>query len=129
MLAKTYRFTVYNSTGATVATATVKAIRKKFDTSGALSFEGSEGTVASVSALGTGSYSSGSTVDNSSDKYVGGDFEFEVVISAGSPSGDVLVYYQRSTDGGTSYDTDGYGDVVGVLNFTGTGTKRVTFEL
>ncbi len=130
-LPHTYRFKVLNSTGQTIATDSifVRARRVKFDSAGALSYEGSEATVFSyASTLATATYQAGTTQDNTTNKWLGGDFEFTVTAPASS-AGDVVLYFERSTDGGTDFDDDGLGEVVAVLNFTTSGTKRVTFSL
>lgn len=130
-LPHTYRFKVFNGLGQTITTGnvTVLARRHKLDAIGALSFEGSETSVLSNgSGLTNGSYLAGTTQDNSSNKYMGGDFEFSVTAPASS-NGDVVLYFERSTDGGTDFDTDGLGDVVASLNFTTSGTKKKTFSL
>ncbi|MCP5197645.1 MAG: hypothetical protein H6974_12815 [Gammaproteobacteria bacterium] len=99
-----YRFLVYNGTGQTIAANAIKvyAIRAKFDTNGALSFESSEATLYdNGSTISTGTYSAGSGVSNATDKYLSGDFMFEVTAPA-SANGDVKLYVQRSTDDGTT---------------------------
>jgi hypothetical protein len=130
-LALTYRFTVLNGTGQTLAAGAVKvkARRWKFTSAGALSYEGSETSIYSnAGTITNGSYDSSSSVDNSSNLFVGGDFYFEVTAPASS-SGEVTLYYERSTDGGTTWATSGLGTIVSVLNFTTAGTKGKGFSL
>jgi hypothetical protein len=126
-----YRFKVYNDLGQTISTGnvTVKARRVNFDTDGGLVFEGSEATVLSNgSGLADNTYLAGTTQNNSSLKWVGGTFVFSVVAPASS-DGDVFLYLERSTDAGTTWDTDGLGQAVAALNFTTSGTKVLTFSL
>jgi hypothetical protein len=126
----TYRFKVLNGCGQTIAINSIflYARRTKVGSDGFLSFESSEATLlSSGSTLSSGSYLAGTTQDNSSNKYLGGDFSF-VVTAPASASGDVTLYFERSTDG-TNFDDAGLGDVVAILNFTTSGTKRISFSL
>lgn len=133
-LPKTYRFQVLNSTGQTITQNSgilVKALRQKLSSTGAMSFESSATTILDNAAtdVTTGSVFSGSTVDNSSDGYMGGEFEYTVVAPASS-NGDVTLYLQSSVDGGTTWPDDSLGrDFVAVLNFTTNATKRTVFRL
>ena len=103
MLGRNYRFAVTNSTGVTVG-ATVQARRFKFATDGSLSFEATETEVFNDASILTTATDVGSAIDNSTDKYMGGDFELVVTPSA-SASGTVALYIQHSTDGGTTWDS------------------------
>jgi hypothetical protein len=128
-----YRFKVYNKTGQTIASggnANVYSKRVKFDSSGALTFEGSEAIVLvnTGSSISDSAYFAGTTQDNTTDKYIGGHFTFKVTAPASS-SGDVTLFFERSTDGGTTWDDDGLGEPVATINFTTSGTKKVTFSL
>ena len=126
-----YRFTVKNETGQTIASSsiTVTAKRAKFDSSGVLTYEGSEATVFSYgSTLGNGGFASGSTQDNTTNKYLGGDFLFTVTAPTSS-SGHVILYLERSTDAGTTWDSNGDGEAVASLYFTASGTKRASFAI
>ena len=130
-LPHTYRFTVKNETGQTIATSSifVRARRVKMDAAGALTFEGSEDTVTtSGSTLANNAYLTGTTQDNSTNVWLGGDFEFTVTAPASS-NGNVLCYLEGSTDGGTDWPDNGLGQIVAILNFTTSGTKRTFFEL
>lgn len=132
-LPRNYRFKVQNRTGQTITQdngVTVKARRVKLDSSGALSFEGSEATVLDngTTDISNNAYLAGTAQDNSTDKWLGGDFEFTVTAPASS-NGDVLLFFERSTDGGTDFDDDGLGKLITSLNFTTSGTKRRSFSL
>src|SRR5262245_45894083 len=130
-LPRNYRFTVKNGTGQTIAANAVKvfARRHKFTSSGALSYEGSEATLMdNGSTIGNGSYASSSGVDNSSDKYTGGAFIFNVTAPASS-NVNVDLYLDLSTDGGSAWDDNGLGAFIGSLNFTTSGTKTMSFRL
>lgn len=126
-----YRFKVRNQTTQTIAADSifVRAKRVKFDTNGALSYEASEATlVSSGSPLANNAYLAGTTQDNTTAQWLGGDFEFTVTAPTGA-NGNVTCYFERSTDAGTDWDDNGLGQIVAVLNFTAAGTKRVTFSL
>ncbi|UCC32131.1 MAG: hypothetical protein JSU86_07580 [Phycisphaerales bacterium] len=111
MLGHTWRFGVKNDTGVQIDTgkATIKSRMWKGSSDGTVAFQGSEGSIYSNSAnITDGSYLAEDTYDNSSNEYEGGDFELSVTFDSGdTPSGDVLVYFERSTDGGTTWPDDG----------------------
>ena len=131
MLPKTYRFQIMNETGQTLAdgAVTIKAVRYKFTSGGAVSYEGSEGTAFSTAGTtADDAYLNGTTQDNSANLYVGGHFELTVTAPA-SAAGNVTCFLQRSMDGGTTFDGDGLGEIVAAINFTTSGTKVKTFEV
>lgn len=127
MLGPTYRFQVLNSTGQTIAVAgiSVRVRRFKYGTDGSATFESSQATAISTGGTtANGAYATSSTIDNTTDKYLGGSAEFTVVAPT-SASGNVTLYLQRSVDGGTTWGDDGLGVQVATLNFTASGTKRI----
>lgn len=133
MLARTYRFTAYNACGQTIASSgiVIKARRWKLDTSGGIVYESSETTVwTSGSTIANAAYLSlGSTgVDNSTDLFIGGDFTFTLVAPA-SASGDVTIYYEISTDGGTTFPTNGKGFLACTQSVTTSGTTVAHFQI
>lgn len=128
MLSRQYRFMVQNTVGVTASGIFINGLRKKFDSTGSLYLESTPISMVSGLSIANNTYASGNTIDNSSDKYLGGDFEVVGVFNTGSPSGDLVVYFNRSVDG-NNFDDNGLGDVVSVLTVIGTGTKRVTFEI
>lgn len=130
-IAKTYRFQVKNETGQTLLALAVKitALRHKFNSQATLQYEDSEAEIYSnVGTIANDAYDETDNLDNSSDLFTGGHFLWEVTAPA-SASGNVTLYVQYSTDGGTTWDTDGEGDIVWVFPFTATGTKRKSFKL
>lgn len=127
MLGHTYRVQAYNGTGVS-CTVAVTGRRFKFDSDGAITFD-TESTEFASAAVSNGSASSGVTRDNSSDKFVGGEFTITATIGSGSPSGNVEIYVQRSTDGGTTWPSDRSGRLVASIPFSATGTKRRNFSL
>ena len=132
MLAHTYRFTLRNECGQTLAQNNATVTARKFKWSaGTKSYDASEDTdytMDDAGGLADGSYDNGSTVDNSSDLWDGGDFVLSITAPA-SASGEFYLYYDVSTDGGTDWPTNGYGRLVAVIAFTSSGTKSTEFCL
>lgn len=132
-LPESYRFRIYNSTGVTLAAASAKVYarrRKISGMDGSLQYESAEASVYSnAGTVATATYDTGATVSNATDKYLSGDFVFEVT-TTGSPAGDCFCYLERSTDTGSTHWPDaGLGAVVVKLNFTVAATKRIDFSL
>lgn len=131
-LGATYRFAVENKTGQTLAANSVKVYGKrwKFATDGTLTLEVSEATLMdNGSTIANATFAAGSSVDNTTDKYLGGEFIFSVTVPTSS-NGDVVLYIQRSTDGGTRWpDNANYARRVSILNFTAAGTKSRNFSI
>lgn len=118
-LGKHYRWQVYNGTGGTV-TVTIDAILWKYGSDGSITFS-SESTPISASAISTATYGNSSTVDNSSDKYLGAELTVLMDVAA-SLTGAVTVFLQHSTDGGTTWPSDGQGIVVGSYYYNASST-------
>lgn len=114
MLGHTYRYQVYNATGVSV-TVTVKDRKFKFGSTGARE-DATEATQFSAVSVATVSYSNGSTVDNSTDKYLGADLTVTFAPGA-SATGQVTLFLQRSTDGGTTWPSNGLGEMIGAHVF------------
>jgi hypothetical protein len=119
MLGKTYRFSVNNQAGVSV-TVTIKRLEWKFSSAGALVF-GAETTDGTINALAVANsstaWSDGATIDNSTNLYLGAELEVTLAPSA-SATGLVTVQIQRSLDGGTTWPTDGQGEMVGTYYFS-----------
>jgi hypothetical protein len=131
MLGPTYRFLVKNATGQTLASGavTIKAIREKFASDGSLTLEGTEATVFSLgSTLATGAFAVGTTQDNTTNKYLGGTFTYTITAPA-SAAGDVTIWLQHSTNGGTNFPDNGKGIQVASETFTTSGTVNGEFRL
>lgn len=118
-LGNQYRWQVYNGTGVTV-TVTLDILLWKFGTDGSITFS-AESTPISASALTTATYGNSSTVNNSSDKYLGAQITalFDVPSSA---TGAVSVFLQQSTDAGSTWPSDGQGLLVGSYYFNASST-------
>lgn len=126
-----YRFLVENKTGATLNANTVKVFghRDKVGSDGLQTFEVSPATLYdNGSTIANNTFLVGATIDNTTYKWQSGDFVFEVDTSGLTPSGDVILYVQRSKDGGTTWEdnasTSGW---LTALNFTAAGIKRRGF--
>lgn len=120
MLGHTYRYQVYNGTSVSV-TVTVKDRKWKFGPDGALVNAAETTQFAAVSVTST-DFGNGSTVDNSADKYLGADL-LATFAPAASATGSVLLFLQRSTDGGTTWPTNGLGEPVGGHTFAASATS------
>lgn len=127
MLARNYRFTVLNSTGQTVAIAgvVIKGRRKKLGSTGALAYEATEASIMSnAGTIANAAYSSSSGIDNSTDLFLEGDFTVTAAVLA-SAAGDLTIYYEVSTDGGTTWPTPGNGVIVAAITVPATGSASV----
>lgn len=120
MLGHYYRYQVYNGTGVSV-TVTVKDRKWKFDTDGSL-INAAEATQFSAVSVSTVSYSNGSGVDNSTDEYIGADI-LATFAPGASATGTVTLFLQHSTDGGTTWPSDGLGEFVGAHTFAASATS------
>lgn len=131
MLALNYRFSAQNSTGQTLAinTVYVKARRWNFSSTGAVVYESGETTICNIAnTIPNNGLGSGAVVANSGDLFIGGDFQVKVTASLNS-NGNVTIYYEPSTDGGSTFPSSGLGIPVAVLNFPASGTKITYFTL
>lgn len=120
MLGTAYRYQIYNGTGVSV-TVTVKQKQFKFDTDGSL-LTSTEGTPISAVPASTLSYSNSSLIDNSSNKYLGANITWTAAPGA-SATGNVSLFLQRSTDGGTTWPSDGQGEFVSGIGFSASPTS------
>lgn len=121
MLGRNYRFSVNNQSGVNV-TVTIQARKWKFTSAGALEYaaeaeEFNESAIASSSTAWT----EDTAIDNSTNLYIGADLEV-VITPASSATGTVSVQIQRSTDGGTTWPSDGLGEPVGAHTFSASST-------
>ena len=110
MLGHAYRYQAHNGTGTTV-TVTVKSRRYKFGSDGSRT-DAAEATPISAASIGAAAYSNSSTIDNSTDKFLGAHL-LVTMAPSGLASGAVTIFLQHSTDGGTTWPDDGQGIAVG----------------
>jgi hypothetical protein len=119
MLSSTYRYQVYNGTGVSV-TCTVKEKAFLFASDGSIT---TAAEVAQISAsVLTLAYSNGATVDNSTTKNLGSNITWTAAPGA-SATGVVSLYLERSTDGGTTWPSDGQGIFLSGINFAASATS------
>ncbi|WP_396180128.1 hypothetical protein [Flavobacterium sp.] len=122
-LGEHYRWQVYNGTGVSV-TCTVKDEPFKYGTDGALSFT-AEATQINAVSVGTLAYSNSSTINNGTAKNLGAHVTFTAAPSA-SATGTVSLFLQRSTDGGTTWPSNGLGTQVAGITFSASSTSQTT---
>jgi hypothetical protein len=139
MLGPYFRFVIENRTGQTFTVQSAIKVRFKpwkFDSNGQVTWNNSfvmaisngilpSSSNANVSNLGfLGSY----TFENIVDKWVGATIEMDITAPASS-NGDVILYLDRSIDGGIIFSDNGLSQNLGSLNFTASGTKKLTINL
>jgi hypothetical protein len=122
-LGEHYRYQVYNGTGVSV-TCTVKHEPFKYGTDGSLTFTAESTQINGVS-VATVSYSNSSTIDNSTAKNLGAHVTFTAAPGA-SATGTVSLFLQRSTDGGTTWPSNGLGTQVAGITFASSSTSQTT---
>lgn len=132
MLGPTYRFTIYNALGQTLAANAVTILQRrwKFATDGSITDEasGTADILSQTSAVANTVYKAGVTQDNTGNKYIGGIFEIKVTAPASS-NGTVDIYLEKSVDGGTTWPSNGAGIGVKQFRFATAGTKYDVIEV
>lgn len=121
VLGEHYRWQVYNGTGVSV-TCTVKEEAFKYGSDGSLSIT-AEATRINAVSVATLTYSNASLIDNSTAKNLGAWLTFTAA-PASSATGTVSLFLQRSTDGGTTWPSDGLGQFVAGITFSASATSR-----
>ena len=113
MLGRNFRLRASNTQNQNI-TVTVKARYFKFASDGSLSWSAEQTLISAVSVSATTGTTASSTVDNSTDKYLGMEITAEfTAASATNGSGSVALTIERSTDGGTTWPTQDLGQWVG----------------
>jgi hypothetical protein len=120
-LGEHYRWQVYNGTGVSV-TCTVKDEPFKYASDGALTFT-AEATQINAVSVGTLAYSNSSTINNGTAKNLGAFVTFTAAPGA-SATGTVSLFLQRSTDGGTTWPSNGLGQFVAGITFAASSTSQ-----
>jgi len=102
-----YRLVVVNSTGVSIDSGLITVDIKPFsgDGSGGVS-HGTEQTASNSSSISAGSSQVILTVNSSTAIGLNGNVNALLSTNGSTPSGDVEVFIERSTDGGTSYERD-----------------------
>lgn len=132
MLGPTYRFTIYNALGQTLAANAVTILprRWKFGTDGSITNEasGTSDVLGQTSTLANATYKAGTTQDNTTNKYIGGIFEIKIIAPASS-NGSVTIFLDKSVDGGTVWPDNGRGVVIRTFTITASGTYIYNLEV
>lgn len=139
MLGPSFRFVIENRTGQTFTIQSAIKVRFrpwKFDSNGQVLWNNSfimgisSGVLPSAANanLTNLSFLGSYTFDNIVDKWVGATIEMDITAPASS-NGDVILYLDRSVDGGFQYSDNGLSQIIGSLNFTSSGTKKLTINL
>ncbi len=139
MLGPSFRFVIENRTGQTFTVQSAIKVRFrpwKFDSNGQVLWNNSfimgisSGILPSAANanLTNLSFLGSYTFDNIVDKWVGATIEMDITAPASS-NGDVILYLDRSVDGGFQYSDNGLSQIIGSLNFTSSGTKKLTINL
>lgn len=106
-------------------TVTVKARYWKFASDGSITWSAEQTLINAVSVTASGGTTASSTVDNSTDKYIGMHVIISVTAaSATNGTGAVSVTLERSTDAGTTWPSQERGVFVGAETlYAGDGTS------
>jgi len=120
-----YRLVAVNSTGVSIDSGLIIVDVKPFsgDGSGGVS-HGTEQTGSNSSSISAGSSQVILTVSGSTAIGLNGNVNANLSTNGSTPSGDVDVFIERSTDGGTSYERDP--SPVAVLNYSSLADKSTT---
>ena len=135
MLQKTYRFSYKNATGVAFGATddvVIKARRWNFNSSGAFTPESAEAILTTAGAgnsLANNGWINCITQDNTTVGWFGGEFLVTATVSTATPNGNVEIWMDFSTDGGTTWNDNGSSRFITALKFTVTGTQHKSFEL
>jgi hypothetical protein len=137
-LQRNYRFVFKNELGDSLYNGqlTLNARRWKFDSNGTLDFETNETLLFSLNTtVADDGFVATSGVDNTTSGYIGGAFEIWANPTGASTSGNVVCFYETSTDDGTQFDQEADGAVgdngriVAILTMNTTGTAVKSFRV
>jgi hypothetical protein len=113
MLGHTFRLRASNTQNQAI-TVTLKARYWKFASDGSITWSAEQTLISAVSVSATTGTTASSTVDNSSDKWVGAEFTLSCTAHVTTNSqGTLAVTLERSTDAGTTWPTTGQGVPIG----------------
>lgn len=127
MLGHTWRLRASNTQNQNI-TVTVTARYFKFASDGSLAWSAEQTLINGTSVAATSGTTASSTVDNSTDKYLGAELTLSVTAAAATNgTGTLALTLERSTDGGTTWATQDLGQWVGgrtLLAADGTSARR-----
>lgn len=128
MLGHTFRLRASNTQNQAI-TVTLKARYWKFASDGSITWSAEQTLISAVSVSATTGTTASSTVDNSSDKWVGAEFTLSTTAAVTTNgTGVVSVTLERSTDGGTTWPTAGQGEFVGGYTVTAADTTSARLK-
>jgi hypothetical protein len=131
VLAAHWRIQVKNATGATSGAVSVKGKRWKPGISGEIDHEDTEQTFLSVASIASGAFAApsnpGISNDGAGEGYHG--VQLSVSIANGSSAGNYELYLQHSSDGGTTWPSDGEGELIATVNVGASATKLTSLTL
>jgi hypothetical protein len=124
MLGHHFRIRASNTQNQAI-TVTLKARYFKFDSAGAIVYSAEQTLISAVSVSATTGTTASSTVNNSSDLYVGAEITLSCTAAATTNStGLISVTLERSTDTGTTWPTAEQGEPVGGYTVTAADTTN-----
>ncbi len=130
MLGHTWRLRASNTQNQNI-TVTVTARYWKFASDGSLTFSAEQTLINAASVTATTGTTASSTVDNSTDKWLGVNITASfTAASATNGTGSVALTIERSTDAGTTWPTQDRGVRVGsevLVSGDGTTARRRNF--
>lgn len=113
MLGRNWRLRASNTQNQNI-TVTVKARYFGFASDGSLEWSTEQTLINAVSVSATTGTTASSTVDNSTDKYLGAELTASFTAAAATNgTGSVALSLERSTDAGTTWPTQDKGTAVG----------------
>lgn len=127
-IGKTWRFTVRNSLAVDVAAAGVVLAGRlvRFDSTGKQEFGTDASYFSNGATVTNGAYASGAEQDNSTERWLGGDFVATVIAPAGS-NGRVDIYYERKVSG--QWPGSGLGRLIASVDIAASGTVYKDFSI
>src|SRR5574337_1710816 len=132
MLGHYWRLRASNTQNQSI-TVTVKARYFKFASDGSLSWSTEQTLINAVSVSATTGTTASSTVDNSTDKYLGAEITASFTAASATDGKQVVsLTIERSTDAGTTWPSQDKGIFLGAHNVPaadGTTTIRRNFQL
>lgn len=132
MLPKFYRFRLKNETGVNIGVNEIKLVitrKKRGPSDNALAYEASPVPLQNALAIANNFVGTlGAEQDNSTPLWEEGEGTFEATISAATPSGDIILFFQVSGDGIVWPDDDRASNIVSIMNITTTTAERTDFE-
>jgi len=113
MLGHQYRLRASNTQNQAI-TVTLKARHWKFNSSGAIVYSTEQTLINAASVAATTGTTASSNIDNSTDLYMGTELTLSCTAAVTTNgAGAVTLTLERSTDGGTTWPTAGFGEPLG----------------